>query len=59
MSRILSQKYLKERAKTVDFGQSKIIKSIEGPFGKSFNIFKMDWYENEFDDFEQFIEGEL
>ena len=59
MSKCEFQSYIREQAKDFSFADSKLVKTINGPNGKQFKIYDQQWYQNELNKFELFVEGEL
>lgn len=60
MSKCESQFYINSQASLIDPASSPVVKTIAGPQGKKeFKIYDFEWYKNELNKFELFLEGEL
>ena len=54
-----SQAEIRQRASNFKTDDISVIKTVKGPNGSDLKIFDMQYYENELDIFESFIEGTL
>ena len=59
MSKSEFQSFIKSQAASFDPSIYPIVKTVPGPNDKTFNLYDLDWYQNELNKFELFLEGDL